>query len=142
MKRIMTRAAAIGAASAASLAFTSPAAACLRTFEVRFDPGAAQIAEKDKVAGFLAVPTYGNGQLVSIKVAAPVHDLARRRALALSDLLQAYGQSPSGIMIETSRNAIERSILVVYPPPTVGPDPRFTQAAPATPAPPRRTCGG
>ena len=142
MNRIVTRTAMIGAALTASLAAASPAGACLRTLEVAFEPGAAEIADKDKVAGFLAVPAYGNGQLVSIRVAAPVHDLARRRALALSDLLQAQGQSPSGIKIETSRNAIERTILVVYPPPTVRPDPRFAQAAPPTPAPPRRTCGG
>jgi hypothetical protein len=142
MNRNVTRTAMIGAALAASLAAESPAAACLRTLEVRFEPDAAEIADREKVTEFLAVPAYGNGQLVSIRVAAPVHNLALRRARALSDLLQAHGQSPSGIKIETSRNAIERTTMVVYPPPTVRPDPRFAQAAPPTPAAPRRTCGG
>ena len=140
MNRMMTRAVAAGGALLASLAAANPAAACARTFEVRFEPGATEAADRDAVAGFLSVPTYGNGQLIIVRVSAPVHDLARRRALALSDLLQAQGLSPNGIMIETSRKPLERAVLVIYPPPTIRPDPRLAQASPPTP--PRRPCGG
>lgn len=142
MNPTMARAVLAGAASLAWLAAASPAAACARTFEVRFEPGATQAADKDAVAGFLAVPTYGNGQLIVVRVSAPVHDIARRRALALSELLQAQGLDPRGIMIETSRKPAERAVLVVYPPPTMGPDLRSAQAAPPSPTPPRRPCGG
>src|SRR5687768_11769790 len=140
MNRTMRKTVLAGAALLASLAAASPAAACLRTFEVRFEPGATQAADKSSIAGFLSVPTYGNGQMIVVRVSAPVHDLARRRAQALSDLLEAQGLSPSGIMIETSRKPVERAVLVVYPPPTIRPDPVLAQATPPTP--PRRPCGG
>jgi len=144
MSRTMAKGAFASVVLIAGLAAASPAGACLRTLQVRFEPDSAQLADKDAIASFLDVPTWGNGQLIAVRVSAPVHDLARRRAATLSDLLQAYGQSPSGIMIETNRDPSERAVLVVYPPPTVHPDPRFTQASPPapTPTPPRTACGG
>ncbi|HEY5722835.1 MAG TPA: hypothetical protein VIT45_10990 [Allosphingosinicella sp.] len=143
MNRTIVGAAVAAAAMLASLAAASPAAACLRTLQVGFEPNTAQVADRDKVTGFLDVPTYGNGQMISIKAAGPIHDLARRRALALSDLLQAHGQSPSGIKIETARNAAERITIIIYPPPTVRPDIRLGRSDPPAPAPatPRKTCG-
>ena len=144
MNRTVSRAVLAAAAMLASLAAPSPAAACLRILQVGFEPGAARVADLDSVARFLDVPTYGNGQMISIKAAGPVHDLARRRALALSDLLQAHGQSPSGIKIETARNAAERITVIIYPPPTIHPDIRLGRTDPPAPATatPRKTCGG
>ena len=144
MNRTMTGVAVVATALLASLAASSPAAACLRTLQVRFEPDAAQVAEPESVARFLDVATYGNGQMISIKAAAPVHDLAQQRALALTDLLQAQGLSPSGIMIETARDATERTVIIIYPPPTIRPVNQLAANNPPAPGPgaPRKTCGG
>jgi hypothetical protein len=138
MYRNMIRLGVAGAAMLAGLTAASPAAACLRTLQVQFEPGSAQIADKDAVAGFLSASSYGNLQRFVVRVSAPIHDLARRRASALADLLQAYGMSPRVIMIETERNAAERAVMTVYPPPHFIDPPTSAQATP----PPRPACGG
>ena len=139
MDRTIARAIVAGAALIAGLAAASPSTACLRTLQVQFASGSAEVADKDAIAGFLAVPTYGSGQMIAVRVSASVHDLARRRASALADLLQAFGLSPSGIKIETSKDQKERSAIIIHPPPHFVETTTPTAAAPSATRP---VCGG
>lgn len=120
----------------------SPASACLRIYEASFTALETEPAEPAAIAGFIDVPSWGSRQRVAVRVSAPDHDLAKRRALRLADLLQANGLMASGILIETERSEREKAVLIIYPPPIIIPDPRFTQAAPAPAPAPRSSCGG
>jgi hypothetical protein len=131
------RASGVGVALLLAMLVAAPASACLRIHEVRFAATSDSPAEPAEVANFLDVPSYGERQRIVVRVTAPDHDLARRRASMLADLLQAHGLMPSSIMVETVRNESEKAVLIVYPPPTITSDPRFAQVAPR----PRRRCG-
>ena len=136
MRRI--RVAVACAALAGGLLAASPASACIRTLVVPFDQGGERVTDSQAVASFVSVPTYGIRQKIIVRVAAPDHDLAKRRAATLADLLQAHGLMPSGILIETEKRDEERAVVLVFPPPRIAEIPAIAQAAPA----PRSSCGG
>ena len=134
----ISRGAGFGSALLLAMLVAAPASACLRMHEVRFEPMSDAPARTSEIATFLDVPSYGARQRIVVRVTAPDHDLARRRAATLADLLQAHGLAPSSIMVETVRGEGEKAVLIVYPAPATTPDQRSAQAVP----PPRTNCGG
>ena len=139
LKSSFSRAGISGAVLLLSVLATSPASACLRTHQLRFEPSGTGVSEPTKISDFLQLASYGGRQKIIARVSGPDGELARRRVRAVADLLVSLGLAPTGIMLETDRSDQERAILIAYPAPR--PAPGQIAAAGASPAAPSR-CGG